>query len=479
MRSFLICCAAMAGSLASAEAVPAEDDEAETVLTVGERVSGLLRRWVEAQNRGDFAGYERLYHNEFSGVPRPGAGADRLDRARWMQDHRRLFQKRMVVSATRSHTTVSGADLRVSFTEFRESGGQRQLGRKRLVLVGRGDRLRIREEELLSVAPGRSEFDDLKRFAFVVGGRLVLHPAAPENWALGAGKIPASREDSINVVREANPRRLPAELKAWIGQRVRLFNAQGPVCQATVSRLQLVGRGDPPGEVQNDAEEVWRSSSHLLVAVPPSDQKACAGAVWARAASLPLPRVFPARPADARLQQAALRAFRALPEHGRLQTEYRKWQETPGEGKKKTSKRRVSHWDQLEPGNTRVLVIRRDTPALTLVSVSSRAGMADDDDCHDTFEGHLWGLWEVRQETGKLRLLLRNRPSDKVSLVPTAAVDIDGDGELEILVSAFYDLAQPSSSIGPLFYDTGIIRKTKDLYDDIEGLEVPTNIGPC
>jgi hypothetical protein len=151
----------------------------------------------------------------------------------------------------------------------------------------------------------------------------------------------------------------------------------------------------------------------------------------------------------------------------------------PGEGKKKSSKRRVSHWDQLEPGNTKVLVIQRDAPALTLVSVSSRAGVADEDDCHDTFEGHLWGLWEVRQDGGKLFLLLRNRPSDKVSLVPTAAVDIDGDGEPEILFERFYDLAQPSRSVGPLFYDTGIIRKTKDLYDDIEGLEVPTNIGPC
>src|SRR3954452_8030704 len=62
-----------------------------------QRARDVLERWVQAQNRGDFAAYQALYAPGFSGVRRSGDKAVELDRAGWMRDRARMFKKKMRV----------------------------------------------------------------------------------------------------------------------------------------------------------------------------------------------------------------------------------------------------------------------------------------------------------------------------------------------------------------------------------------------
>src|SRR5262249_27020631 len=54
-------------------------------------VRALVDAWLAAQNRGDFAAYEKLYAQKFTGVRRSGTRTVSLDRAGWMRDRKRMF----------------------------------------------------------------------------------------------------------------------------------------------------------------------------------------------------------------------------------------------------------------------------------------------------------------------------------------------------------------------------------------------------
>src|SRR6476646_8105289 len=60
----------------------------------------LVDAWLAAQNKGDFAAYEKLYAKKLTGVRRSGSRTVQLDRAGWMRDRQRMFQKPMKVSAS-------------------------------------------------------------------------------------------------------------------------------------------------------------------------------------------------------------------------------------------------------------------------------------------------------------------------------------------------------------------------------------------
>lgn len=46
----------------------------------------LLAAWLAAQNGGDFASYQKLYGERFTGVRRSGKKVRRFDRAGWMAE---------------------------------------------------------------------------------------------------------------------------------------------------------------------------------------------------------------------------------------------------------------------------------------------------------------------------------------------------------------------------------------------------------
>ncbi len=114
---------------------------------------GLLARWLDAQNRGDFAAYQALYARDFTGVRRSGEKVVELDRAAWMRDRARMFKKPMRVAADDVRSSPSMIEL----TQTWSSGTYRDRGPKRLTLVNEEGALRIAREEMLASRPLRPD----------------------------------------------------------------------------------------------------------------------------------------------------------------------------------------------------------------------------------------------------------------------------------------------------------------------------------
>jgi hypothetical protein len=112
--------------------------------------TALVKEWLSAQNRGDFAGYQRLYAQQFTGIRRSGQKVVELDRAGWMKDRERMFKKPMIVSA--NQLTIDWD--KVQFVQTWQSGDYIDTGRKQMVIVREGPEWKIAREELLESVSG-------------------------------------------------------------------------------------------------------------------------------------------------------------------------------------------------------------------------------------------------------------------------------------------------------------------------------------
>src|SRR3954463_13399613 len=110
----------------------------------------LVDAWLAAQNKGDFAAYEELYAQKFTGVRRSGARMVSLDRAGWMSDRKRMFAKPMKVSASDLKVAGTPASARVTFAQEWESGTYHDRGPKQLVIVREAGGARIAREEMMA-----------------------------------------------------------------------------------------------------------------------------------------------------------------------------------------------------------------------------------------------------------------------------------------------------------------------------------------
>lgn len=110
---------------------------------------GLIERWLDAQNQGDFDTYQRLYAGKFEGIRRSGAKVTRLDRAGWVKDRERMFRSKMVVSAADRKVEPYGSGYRVTFTQTWASGKYKDMGTKELIVLDEDGELRIFREEML------------------------------------------------------------------------------------------------------------------------------------------------------------------------------------------------------------------------------------------------------------------------------------------------------------------------------------------
>jgi hypothetical protein len=161
-------------------------------------------------------------------------------------------------------------------------------------------------------------------------------------------------EGAFAAERSVAAGRLSAESRALVGRRVRLVGARGAVCEAVVGEISLLERVYPDGEdyarwsgtalddrgralprLSPDmiARELWRqaggdertggeAADHPLVAALRPVSGDCDGAVAASTTSDARPTLStPERPSDA-LESQALRAFRALPQHARVEVDY-------------------------------------------------------------------------------------------------------------------------------------------------------------
>jgi hypothetical protein len=382
----------------------------------------LVARWLDAQNRGDLAAYQALYAERFAGVRRSGPRTVRLDRAGWMKDRVRMFRKPMLVAAEGIRTRPAAGRTVVDFTQTWSSGGYRDVGLKRMVLVREAAALRIAEEEMLESHVLDEAGTAGERFAHVDEGELVVSTHVDEHWIKSFARQRPEHTGLTQVALEVDVGRLPARLAAWRGRKVRLYGARGPLCEATVGDLVIVGKAIIDGMLAHDIEEASRTpealaraywehteGAHWLVA---KLEGACKGAQWARAAELPEPAIAPVEKPAAELLERARHKLRELPAYDLLASHDH--DSAPS-----------AAWDA--EAQVEALVIH--APGADLLSVSLTAGVCG--------ELQLWTLWQIEGPAGHPRLRLRSDPTGAGGFhVVLGAFDPDGQGHFQLLTGA-------------------------------------------
>lgn len=150
--SILIACAAILASSSTTTAQPAAATRAES-----KAAEAIVVRWLVAQNEGNFAAYQALYAQSFTGTKRVGKLAKTFDRDGWIKDRKAMFKNKMKVTATPLEVSRDGAALVVTVLQHFEQGQFADVGEKRLVLDLRAAAGPILSEEMLAsrVFPSR------------------------------------------------------------------------------------------------------------------------------------------------------------------------------------------------------------------------------------------------------------------------------------------------------------------------------------
>ncbi len=382
----------------------------------------------------------------------------------------------MTVSAEKVRVIADAASARVIFVQHWASGGYSDVGSKELVLRRGPAGFRIAREELFDSATGKSGEVDLeafRQFAFVVDGEVVVSLNPDDAWRSG----PPVREKQgadrflLRMRRSVDVAKLPPALARLTGMPIRLLNAAGERCQAKLGAFLLRSRAISDGYDTDDDSEAWQMGAHLLVAKVDGDRRACAGATWARAAELPVPVVTPAEAASKEVRKVALTAFGALPQSASIQKEFDVWyrREHPDASK-------PPRWFAREKRGAGVRVLQSGPKGPTLVSVSESI---DEGGCEDGVFGAVWALWELQGDAAHPQLLLRNAPDERMALAPSATVDVDGDGRVELLFDDSRDYNATNATGQPDFIERGIVRLLDRLYLDVTGPTTPILICPC
>lgn len=177
-------------------------------LTPHQEARALLDRWLQAQNEGRFDEYQTLYGEGFEGVRRSGNRTAHFDRAGWLQDRKRMFEKPMTVVAENVHIYASARAGRIVFTQRWSSGHYTDTGPKQLVLRHGPDGFRIDREELFASdrsEPGTIDLEAFHRFAFVVDGEVVVTMQAEDRWGKDPPRIEKRGKDRMLVLDDRGP----------------------------------------------------------------------------------------------------------------------------------------------------------------------------------------------------------------------------------------------------------------------------------
>jgi hypothetical protein len=442
-------------------------------LTPHEEARAVLDRWLDAQNQGRFDDYRFYYEETFKGVRRSGVRTATFDRDGWMRDRKRMFEKPMTVAADNVHIFANERSARIVFTQRWSSGKYADTGPKELVLHRRpGGSYGIVREELFASdnrKPGTLDLNAFRQFAFVVDGEVVVTTKPDDGWASGPPILEKRGRDSFlfRSRRAVDASKLPSDVTKLSGLAVHLLDNHGIRCEGKLGEFLLRGRAI--SDVESSADDLWAMSAHTLVARVDGDQKACAGATWARAAALTTPSIASAESPTPELTKRALAAFQALPGSESIQRDLARWSRISG-----SKSGRSRPWWGRHPPVVRVI---RPASGRALLSVSVKVSEGG---CSDGVFSFLWALWEVDDsDAGHPRLILRNEPDDTKTLRATAAVDVDGDGIPELLFDGSTDAAQANGAGQPQLLEHGIVRAVGGSYVDIEGPETPIDICPC
>lgn len=201
---------------------------------------------------------------------------------------------------------------------------------------------------------------------------------------------------------------LPEAYRSLLHTGVDVFNQAGVTCTARISGFSAVSRFLGYDEEMN-AADAWRESAggaQLLVAELDEIGHRCTEAVWARTSNRgPVAVAAISEDISPRTNTAIQAAFRDLPEYLEIQRQFA--EESAGD----------TPWAE----GLLVSEVRGSNEHLLIVSASGGH-------CEE-FSGMLSAMWRVQSDGSFIRV-----PMQSVSIAtPSAAVDTDGDGHLELI----------------------------------------------
>jgi hypothetical protein len=302
-------------------------------------------------------------------------------------------------------------------------------------------------------------------FAFVVdvGGKLhvVLNDAPDESWADGAPAIVheassdrstvGRRSEADVLARRVSLAQLPADYANASGRRVRLFDANGERCEATLGAPVLTQRmvpgsirshGDMDGTddvtTESPAERTWKLGVGIVLtaeAVPV--EGSCEGATWARSASLGDVEIASAEKADPKLAAQALSFARTLPLYAEIQERYAHDVEGP----------RPARWEDHDSADNTVRVMT--SPTGTFVWVSIRAG----EGC-GSFQGQMGTLLEATTSATGRRTFRAVSAGEHESSAIEGLVHASGEPPTLLFEDAKI-VSDTEESVAPAYYGCG------------------------
>lgn len=456
----------------SAKPVEAAGDAAparKPTLVRREAVRELLRAWLEAQNRGDFAAYSALYTAGFRGVRRTGERRVALDRAGWLADRKRMFRNPMVVTTRDVQIAVGPKSAEVQLIQDWSSGSFRDVGPKILGVVETGGKLAIAREEMLrSTVVGTGTLPVASaRLALVYNGAVVIADNPELSWGLDPARLVSGTplvtqpkhctEDPPDYEAEASrfwecdgadPRNVTGKyvadqaldpspagalLRHWRGKKVALYNAAGVVCDAAVTDLrvwaeiettqdQITGPGGLGTSKAEIAEQVIADSNPIILGHlrPP-----CPGALYARDPDLEPPPAWAIEPATGALGAAIIADLESMSASETFDAD----------------------------GNTPAIIARvlePPEPGGRRFAFAARSGAQS---CRSTIR--VAAVWEIKG--GELELV---GEADRLTPLKAAA-DTDGDGAPELI------------------FANGFLVWRGDGYAEIRPVDFPDLVQPC
>lgn len=438
---------------ATAAAAPAAAPAAPAAPALTEaEVRGLLEQWLQAQNSGDAAAYQKLYAERMTGIKRVGPKVRQYDRKRWMADRVPRFAKKQEVTATDVQILRSGALAQVQFVQTYATGNFQDKGNKVLLVVREAGGARIAREEMLdSTVLGEAALPPVlppQQLAFAVTGGdapwLMLGKAEAAD-ASGDARL-AQRDGPWAAVRGLAPAAATA-LAGWNGRAVIGYAASGEVCRGQVAELGVVTRVVPHfGTVQDwqgtdggpKADDAAIATALVELGgagvragkVTPAAGQSCKDARWFRGADAPEAKPLAKSTAvDAALLAAATAALQRDPAYAALQKDYATEVADP----------KPAQWWAWEDKAEAVLLTGNGK---TYLAVHKRAG-----DFCGGFGAELGAIWQVVQDGPKpvLQLLAVGPQVGPVE----AALDADGDGEAEFVIPLLFEGTELWRKVGP------------------------------
>ncbi len=389
-------------------------------------VRALVESWVAAQNTNDFDRYATHYAERFAGTKRAGDKVTHFDRKGWLADRKLMFKPGLHVAATDVELHVVGATARVRFVQEFASRSFADRGTKELIVASSVNGPKIAREEMLQSQLLAREVAASVDNWHVHSQVLFLGQAVEAKAIKPVGSLHRDLADRYIVEHPVDTKQLKAEQRALIGQAVTTLASDGSACEAriesVVARVDVVPHfgmvqrwegteGNPASTDAEIAADLWAMTGPS-VATLAAKLDGCPQAVWA-SRKPPAGRVLGARRSLGVVSKLLQARLDELPETRRIQHDFE--QENP--------LGTTTKW-YAERGITVVDFEAVDGVQTAIASTSAGDGCAE-------FSAALTVLFEV--DVRAEPKILRHVVLGERVLSPVLALDVDGDGQLELL----------------------------------------------